>query len=98
MKRNGWLAVGLCMAALALPGCGGPSGPAAPSASAKPASPTSTRDIERAAREHDHRQSSGKDTDAVLSKEEGHPFWNVVGAGLGLVASVLVVAMVLGGF
>lgn len=94
MKRTGWLAVGLCMAALSLPGCGAAPRPAADAS--RPAS-TTPKDLQTAAGEQERRRGSTEETESILAQEEGHPFWNVVGATLGLAGAVLVVALMLGG-
>ena len=96
MMRSRWLAVLLCLTAFALPGCGGASAPA--SAPARSAPSTTSKDLDEAARGKAPAKASSNETEAILSQEEGHPFWNVVGATLGLVTAILVVALVLGGF
>ena len=95
MKRSGWLSVGLCLAALALPGCMGFSKPAGAKAASAAASPSNTG---QAPEKPSKQKASSREAEAALTKEEGHPFWNVVGGAAGCIGLLLIIALMAGGF
>ena len=94
MKRHAWLTMALLAGAISLPGCGNSAHPSKEARGAATfAAPASSETEETPAH-----TANSQATNASLRKEEGHPFWNVMGATLGFLAAVLVVALMAGGF